>query len=101
MFAIIRTGGKQYRVEPGTRLKVERLAAEVGARLEFEPLLVEADRVLVGTPTVPGARVIAEVVAHGRGRKVRVAKFKAKVQYRRVKGHRQPYTELLIREIQA
>ncbi|KIX84498.1 50S ribosomal protein L21 [Thermus filiformis] len=100
MFAIIKTGGKQYRVEPGMRLKVEKLPLEPGSTLEFEPLLVGGEAVKVGAPTVAGAKVVAEVLGHGKGKKVLVMKFKAKVQYRRKKGHRQPYTEILVKEIQ-
>ncbi len=99
MFAIVQTGGKQYRVEPGMRLRVERLAAEPGTTLELPVLLLWGERVAVGTPWVEGAKVVAEVVGHGKGKKVVVSKFKAKVNYRRKRGHRQPYTELLIREI--
>ncbi|MER3536198.1 MAG: 50S ribosomal protein L21 [Thermus sp.] len=100
MFAIIQTGGKQYRVEPGMRLKVEKLPLEPGSTLEFEPLLIGGEAVKVGAPTVSGAKVVAEVLGHGKGKKVLVMKFKAKVQYRRKKGHRQPYTEILVKEIQ-
>lgn len=100
MFAIIKTGGKQYRVEPGMRLKVEKLPLKPGSTLEFEPLLVGGEAVKVGAPTVAGAKVVAEVLGHGKGKKVLVMKFKAKVQYRRKKGHRQPYTEILVKEIQ-
>lgn len=99
MFAIIQTGGKQYRVEPGMWLRVEKLPLEVGSTLEFEPLLIGGERLEVGAPTVQGAKVVAEVLGHGKGKKVLVMKFKAKVNYRRKKGHRQPYTEILIREI--
>ncbi|MGQ9735845.1 MAG: 50S ribosomal protein L21 [Thermaceae bacterium] len=99
MFAIIKTGGKQYRVEPGMRLKVEKLPYEPGSTLEFEPLLVGGEEVKLGAPVVPGAKVVAEVLGHGKGEKVLVMKFKAKVNYRRKRGHRQPYTEILIKEI--
>ncbi|MGQ9510843.1 MAG: 50S ribosomal protein L21 [Thermaceae bacterium] len=99
MFAIIKTGGKQHRVEPGMRLKVEKLPYEPGSTLEFEPLLVGGEEVKLGAPVVPGAKVVAEVLGHGKGGKVLVMKFKAKVNYRRKRGHRQPYTEILIKEI--
>ncbi len=99
MFAILKTGGKQYRVEPGDRLRVERLPLEPGSEVELPVLLLVGEEVRVGAPYVEGARVVAEVLGHGRGRKVVISKFKAKVQYRRKKGHRQPYTELLIKEI--
>lgn len=101
MFAIIKTGGKQYRAEAGTRLRVEKLEAEPGATVEFEALMLGGDKVVVGTPVVAGAKVVAEVVDHGKAKKVLVMKFKAKVHYRRKKGHRQQYTNLLIKEIVA
>ena len=99
MFAIVKTGGKQYRVEPGLKLQVEKLDAEPGATVELPVLLLGGEKTVVGTPVVEGASVVAEVLGHGRGKKILVSKFKAKVQYRRKKGHRQPYTELLIKEI--
>ena len=99
MFAIVKTGGKQYRVEPGLKLRVEKLDAEPGATVELPVLLLGGETTVVGTPVVEGASVVAEVLGHGRGKKILVSKFKAKVQYRRKKGHRQPYTELLIKEI--
>ena len=99
MFAIVKTGGKQYRVEPGLKLRVEKLDAEPGATVELPVLLLGGAKTGVGTPVVEGASVVAEVLGHGRGKKILVSKFKAKVQYRRKKGHRQPYTELLIKEI--
>ncbi len=99
MYAIIETGGKQYRVEEGERIRVEKLAAEPGELVEFAPLFVGGEEAKVGAPKVEGARVVAEVLDHGRAKKVLVEKFKAKVNYHRKKGHRQPYTELLIKEI--
>ena len=99
MFAIVKTGGKQYRVEPGLKLRVEKLDAEPGATVELPVLRLGGGKTVVGTPVVEGASVVAEVLGHGRGKKILVSKFKAKVQYRRKKGHRQPYTELLIKEI--
>ncbi|MCS7058299.1 MAG: 50S ribosomal protein L21 [Meiothermus sp.] len=101
MYAIIKTGGKQYRAETGSRLRVEKLEANPGETVEFEALMLGGERTVIGTPTVPGAKVVAEVVGHGRGKKVVVAKFKAKVQYRRKRGHRQPYTEIVVKEIRA
>lgn len=101
MFAIIKTGGKQYRAEAGVKLRVEKLEAEPGATVEFDALMLGGEQVVVGTPFVAGAKVVAEVVGHGKGKKVRVAKFKAKVHYRRNRGHRQPYTDILVKEIRA
>ncbi len=99
MFAIVKTGGKQYRVEPGLRLRVERLDLEPGSQVELPVLLLGGEKTVVGAPVVDGAKVVAEVLGHGKGKKITVSKFKAKVQYRRKRGHRQPYTEILIKEI--
>jgi large subunit ribosomal protein L21 len=103
MYAIVRTGGKQYRAEPGALLTVERLDAEDGASVELADVLMiaDGDRVTVGAPTVPGAKVIAEVVSHGRAKKVVVFKYKPKVRYRKKTGHRQPFTQLRVKEIVA
>lgn len=100
MFAIVKTGGKQYRVEPGLRLRVEKLEAEPGSLVELPVLLLGGEKAAVGAPVVEGAKVVAEVLGHGKGEKITISRFKAKVQYRRKKGHRQPYTEILIKEIQ-
>ncbi|WP_018110698.1 50S ribosomal protein L21 [Thermus igniterrae] len=100
MFAIVKTGGKQYRVEPGLKLRVEKLEAEPGSQVELPVLLLGGEKTVVGAPVVEGAKVVAEVLGHGKGEKITISRFKAKVQYRRKKGHRQPYTELLIKEIQ-
>ena len=101
--AVIRTGGKQYRVHEGSVLNVATMDAEPGSRVELrDVLLVSSDgSVTVGTPTVDGAFVVAEVVEHGRGKKVINFKYKAKVRYRRKRGHRQGYTRLSIQEITA
>ena len=103
VYAVVRTGGKQYRVEEGHTIDVERLRAPEGERVELSEvlLLADGDNVTVGTPTVPGAKVMAEVVAHGRGEKITVFKYKSKTRHRAKTGHRQPYTRLAIREIQA
>ena len=101
MYAVIRTGGKQYTVRPGDILSVERLDGEAGASIEFGDVLMVADdgAVTVGTPTVAGARVLAEIVEHGKGKKVVVFKYKPKIRYRRRTGHRQQYTRLSVKEI--
>ena len=101
--AVIRTGGKQYRVHEGSVLNVATMDAEPGSRVELrDVLLVSNDgSITVGTPTVDGAVVVAEVVEHGRGKKVINFKYKAKVRYRRKRGHRQGYTTLSVREITA
>ncbi|MBM2811401.1 MAG: ribosomal protein [Chloroflexi bacterium] len=101
MFAIIETGGKQYKVAPGSAVVVERLAAEPGATVEFDRVLVVGDQedVAVGTPLVAGAKVLAHVLANDRGKKITVFKYKAKSNYRRKTGHRQAQTRLRIAEI--
>lgn len=104
MYAVIRTGGKQYRVEAGQRLRVEKLSGVAGDSLEFpEVLMIGGDDgdVAIGTPTVENAKVVGEIVEQGRGRKVTVFKYKNKIRYRRVHGHRQHLTLLAITEIQS
>ena len=102
VYAIVRTGGKQYRVQQGATIDVERLAAPEGGRVELPDVLLldEDGRVTVGTPTVPGVKVVAEVVSHGRGAKLIVFKYKAKTRYRKKTGHRQAFTRLAIQRIQ-
>lgn len=101
VYAVVRAGGKQYRVEPDQIIDVERLPAEVGATVELNDVLLVARNgdVRIGQPRVEGARVVAEVLEHGRDRKIIVFKYKAKTRYRRKRGHRQPYTRLAIRQI--
>lgn len=99
MFAIIQSGGKQYRVAEGDVLRLERLNAEVGAVVELPVMLLGGEQVKVGTPLVEGASVKAEVLEHGRGPKLHVYKFKAKTNYRRKTGHRQGYTAVKITQI--
>jgi large subunit ribosomal protein L21 len=103
VFAIVRTGGKQYRVEPNQTLEVERLPYEVGQQIELsEVLLVSGEEgVRLGAPLVEGARVRATVLAQGRGPKIDVFKYKSKKRYRRLSGHRQEQTRLLIEAIEA
>ncbi|MDA0207866.1 MAG: 50S ribosomal protein L21 [bacterium] len=104
MIAIIKTGGKQYLVEEGQRLKIEKLEKEVGDKVEFEALLVsneDGSDAKVGTPIVSGAKVTAEVLEQDRADKVFVIKFKSKSNYRRKNGHRQPYTLVKIEKISA
>ena len=101
MYAVIRTGGKQYRVSEGDRLKVEKLAGGVGDKLTFEPLMVGGDGAAkVGTPTVAGAAVEAEIVAAGKHKKV-VHFRKKKEGWTKKRGHRQPFTEVLITDVRA
>ena len=98
MYAVIKTGGKQYRVEQGQTLKVEKLASDPGTALDIAAvlLLADGDQVTVGAPYVPGARVTATVKSHGRGPKIRIVKFRRRKHYRKQMGHRQDYTELQI-----
>ena len=101
-YAIIKTGGKQYRVSPGDVLDVELLDASAGTTTTLDDVLaVSRDgQVRFGAPTVPGAQVIAEVQSHYKDRKVIVYKYKAKTRYRRKRGHRQQYTRIRIQDIQ-
>ncbi|HIC93080.1 MAG TPA: 50S ribosomal protein L21 [Anaerolineae bacterium] len=101
MYAVVETGGKQYRVEVGQIIEVEKLPFAVGEKVELDRVLLVADgdEVKVGQPTVKGAKVLATVVGHGRGKKVIVFKYKPKERYRRKLGHRQAYTRLLIDKI--
>ena len=101
MYAIVRTGGKQYRVEEGRTITVERLPAEEGATVELGDVLLIADdgEVTVGTPLIEGARVLAQVEAHGRAKKIIVFKYKAKVRTRKKTGHRQHFSRLAVSEI--
>ncbi|MFO0608895.1 MAG: 50S ribosomal protein L21 [Polyangiales bacterium] len=102
MYAVIQTGGKQYRVSPGDRLRVEKLPGDRGATLTFDKVLMvggEGDA-RVGTPVVAGVKVTAEVVAQDRAKKIIVFKLKRRKNYRRKHGHRQSYTELKITGIE-
>jgi large subunit ribosomal protein L21 len=103
MYAIIETGGKQYKVSPGQTVDVERLGAAEGSTVELDKVLLVSDgqTVKTGTPLVQGAKVIATSQGEFKGKKILVFKFKAKVRYRRKKGHRQLYTRLLVDKIVA
>ena len=103
MYAVLKTGGKQYKVAPGDVLKVELLDGEKGATIELsDVLLVEKEgEITIGRPTVAGAVVKAEILGQGRGKKVLVFKHKRRKSYRKMNGHRQEYTELRIKEINA
>ena len=103
MYAVIRTGGKQHRVVAGERLKVEKLAGDVGAELQFtDVLLVGADDdVQIGRPLVEGASVSAKIVTQGRGPKIKVFKRKRRQGFHKMIGHRQPFTEVEITSISA
>ena len=98
MYAVIKSGGKQYKVAPGDVLRVERLGAAEGEALDLEAVLMiaDGDSVKVGTPYVEGGKVSAVVKSHGRGPKIEVVKFKRRKHHRKRLGHRQDYTELEI-----
>ncbi len=101
VYAVIRSGGKQYRVSPGQRLKIERLDGSAGDRITFSDVLLVSGggAVAVGTPTVESASVSGEIVEQGRGRKIHVFKYKNKTRYRRLRGHRQLHTAVLVDEV--
>jgi large subunit ribosomal protein L21 len=98
MYAVVKTGGKQYRVSGGQKVKVEQLPADVGAEITLDQVLAvgEGESVKLGKPLVAGATVTAKVVAHGRGDKVHIFKMRRRKHYRKQQGHRQNYTELEI-----
>jgi large subunit ribosomal protein L21 len=101
MYAVIKTGGKQYRVSEGDVLRVEKVDGDVGAKLELDVLMLGGEKVSVGKPLVSGAKVTAEIVAQDRAKKIIVFKMKRRKNYRRKAGHRQPYTEIRITGISA
>jgi large subunit ribosomal protein L21 len=98
MYAVIKTGGKQYRVMQGEYLRVEKLEAEVDSTVEFDQVLLvgEGEDVTVGAPTIDGAKVSAKILSHGRGKKVRIIKFRRRKHHMKQQGHRQHYTEIEI-----
>ncbi len=101
IYAIIETGGKQYKVTPGQTVDVERLAVAQGKTVDLDRVLLiaEGDKVTVGTPTIDGAKVVATSQGDGKGKKIIVLKYKPKVRYRKKTGHRQLYTRLAIDKI--
>ncbi len=103
MYAVVRTGGKQFRVEPGAAVRIEKLEGSVGDSIELgEVLLVGTENgTKIGTPLVSGAKVVGTITAQGRGPKLTIFKFKRRKGYRRKAGHRQSYTEILVDKIQA
>ena len=103
MYAVIKTGGKQYRVAPGEKLKVEQIPADVGAEVVLDQVLMvgEGESVKIGAPLVSGAKVTAKVIAQGRGPKVLIFKMRRRKHYQKHQGHRQGFTELEISGIAA
>lgn len=101
MFAVIKTGGKQYRVQEGQTLKVEKLAVEEGKKVNFDEVLLvsDGDDVKVGAPFIKGSKVTAEVVSHGRGDKVKILKFRRRKHSMKRMGHRQWFTEVKVTAI--
>ena len=102
MYAVIQTGGKQYRVQKGDKIFVEKLPGNVGDAVSFDKvLLLGGDAVKVGKPLVSGAKVEAKILEHGRGEKVIIFKFRRRKNYHRKTGHRQPFTTVQITDIKA
>ncbi len=103
MYAVVRTGGKQYRVEPGTSFRVEKLDGAVGDNVELSEVLLvgEQDSARIGTPLVDGAKVVGTITAQARGPKIIIFKMKRRKGYRRKQGHRQSYTEIRVDTIEA
>lgn len=103
MYAVITTGGKQYRVTSGEKLKIEQITADVGSEIVLDQVLMVADgeKVTLGTPLLNGASVKAKIVSHGRGDKVHIFKMRRRKHYRKSQGHRQNYTEIEILGIAA
>lgn len=103
MYAVIQTGGKQHRVSEGSTLRVEKIAADEGASIEIDKVLmvVDGDDVKLGTPYVQGGKVMATVKSQGRGKKVQIIKFKRRKHHLKRQGHRQAYTELEVTGISA
>jgi large subunit ribosomal protein L21 len=103
MYAVIKTGGKQYKVAAGDKLKVEKLAGEVGSTVVLDKVLAitDGDNTTIGAPIIAGAKVNATVVSHGRADKVMIFKFRRRKHYRKTQGHRQSFTEIQIDTIAA
>jgi large subunit ribosomal protein L21 len=101
MYAVVRTGGKQYRVAPGDVIRVEKLPGDVGGQVDLDQvlLLADGDKLEIGRPVVAGARVRGEIVEQGRAPKILIFKYKRRKRYRRKAGHRQPYTAIKVTEI--
>jgi len=101
MFAVIRTGGKQYRVTEGDKIRIEKIDTAAGEVYEFNDVLLVSkdDKVTVGSPTIAGSKVTADVLSHGRGKKVNIVKFRRRKHYMKRMGHRQSYTEVQVKMI--
>lgn len=103
MYAIIQTGGKQYRVQEGDVLRVEKLDVEAGQTVEINQVLAVAKdgSLQVGSPVVEGAKAVLKVLEHGKGKKIIIFKYKPKKNYRKKQGHRQPFTKVVVEKIEA
>ncbi len=102
MYAVIKTGGKQYRVQEGDLIRVERIQGDIGSTIELDSvLMIGGDKVVVGKPLVAGAKVTAEITGQNRSKKVIVFKMRRRKRYRRKRGHRQHFTELRITDVTA
>ncbi len=103
MYAVIKTGGKQYKVEQGQKIRVEKINAESGASIDLDKVLMVADGedIKFGTPFLDGSKVTATITEHGRGKKIRIIKFRRRKHHKKTQGHRQAYTELEITGINA
>jgi large subunit ribosomal protein L21 len=103
MYAVIKTGGKQYRVAKGETLKIEKLKADEGASIDFNDVLMiaDGDQITLGNPLIDGSKVTATVKSHGRAKKIEIIKFKRRKHHRKQMGHRQYYTEVEITDINA
>lgn len=101
MYAVIKSGGKQYRVKEGDTLKIESLPEDVGAKVSFEEVLLvgEGDKIKVGSPFIKGGKVSAEVVSKGRHKKIHIVKFRRRKHHEKWQGHRQDFTEVKITQI--
>jgi len=103
MLAVIRTGGKQYLVSPGQKIKIEKINKKEGSEIIFnEVLLLEKNKKIeIGTPLIRGAKVLGKIIRHGKGKKIIIFKYKAKTRYKKKAGHRQPFTEVEIIKIES
>jgi large subunit ribosomal protein L21 len=101
MLAVIKTGGKQYIVAPGQKIKIEKIDKKEGSEITFDEVLLleKGKKVEIGTPFVKGAKVIGKIISHGKAKKLIVFKYKAKTRYKKKRGHRQPFTEVEIKSI--
>ena len=97
MYAVVKTGGKQYKVSVGEKLKVEQIPAELDSQIELEVLMIaDGENIKVGLPVLAGAKVVAKIIAHGRGEKIRIFKMRRRKHYQKRQGHRQNFTQIEI-----